>query len=192
MAPFFPGDLNLNSGIWVNPKTGSSFKIKDTIIEDNNQFSVITDTGARIPYSSLSSYIQTDESGVKDIKKNIFTSKKNEIPIEVMNELEVSESSIIKNEEKSKKKEITNSDIISKILSNNNYYIIPELKKISFSKELKNRIIGLISLMGIKKEDIITWCITNLLDDNKLKESIKNEISKTIDSIFNIEEKENG
>lgn len=53
-------------GVWVNPHTGDSFKVRDTFFEDNNLI-VITVDGRKLDYAAISNYIQSSES-IEDLK----------------------------------------------------------------------------------------------------------------------------
>lgn len=55
------------SGMWVNPKTGDSFTVKDSFFQDN-QYMVQTTDGRLIGYDRLSQYIQTDSKGLEAIR----------------------------------------------------------------------------------------------------------------------------
>lgn len=60
------GESPIIEGTWFNPKTGHSFKAKDTYIEDNKMY-VVTTEGQRIDYDMLSQYVKSDNPD-KDMK----------------------------------------------------------------------------------------------------------------------------
>ena len=56
-------------GVWLNPKTGDSFKVRDTFFEDNNLI-VMTADGRKLGFDQINDYVQsqnTDEE-LKAIK----------------------------------------------------------------------------------------------------------------------------
>lgn len=77
------------SGMWVNPKTGDSFTVKDSFFQDN-QYMVQTTDGRIIGYNQLSQYIQTDSKGLEAIKSqaksksNTTNQQIDEVPPEIL------------------------------------------------------------------------------------------------------------
>lgn len=83
-------------GVWLNPKTGDSFKVRDTFFEDNNLIVMTTD-GRKLGFDQINDYIQsqnTDEE-LKAIKaaKNKKTGDLSTIPD--IPELDIDDSPIV-------------------------------------------------------------------------------------------------
>lgn len=57
------------SGSWYNPKTGDSFTVRDSFMEDNN-FIIVTMDGRRLDSRIMQDYIQSDEKTINEIKKH--------------------------------------------------------------------------------------------------------------------------
>lgn len=82
-------------GVWLNPKTGDSFKVRDTFFEDNNLIIMTTD-GRKLGFDQINDYIQsqnTDEE-LKAIKaaKN---KKTGDLSIPDIPELDIDDSPVI-------------------------------------------------------------------------------------------------
>lgn len=79
------------SGTWINPKNGDVFTVRDSFFQDN-QFIVMTTDGRSLDYNMIQDYIKTEKP--EDIKemKNIFkqnsNSQREQIPSEVLKEIE--------------------------------------------------------------------------------------------------------
>lgn len=69
------------SGMWVNPKTGDSFTVKDSFFQDN-QYMVQTTDGRLIGYNQLSQYIQTDSKGLEAIKSQAKSKSSADKPVD--------------------------------------------------------------------------------------------------------------
>ena len=83
-------------GVWLNPKTGDSFKVRDTFFEDNNLI-VMTADGRKLGFDQINDYVQsqnTDEE-LKAIKaaKN---KKEGDLPtIPDIPELDIDDSPVV-------------------------------------------------------------------------------------------------
>ena len=76
------GDGPMLSGHWYNPKTGDSFTVRDTFLE-NNEIVVMTTDGRRMNYDMISKYVQTDHP----IKKQEFEKPKAQLPKEIQSQI---------------------------------------------------------------------------------------------------------
>ena len=89
----FDGNTPVLDGFWYNPKTGDSFKVRDTFFEDNN-LAIMTTDGRRMDYNMISEYIKGDPKDLETIKrvepkKTVAT----QIPKSIMDEVISTQSS---------------------------------------------------------------------------------------------------
>jgi len=75
-------DAPFVTGSWYNHKTGDSFTVRDTFIEDNNRIVILTTDGRHISADMLEDYVKTDKPMPK---RNVSEAAKtnDEIPPEV-------------------------------------------------------------------------------------------------------------
>lgn len=83
----FDGNTPVLDGFWYNPKTGDSFKVRDTFFEDNN-LAIMTTDGRRMDYNMISEYIKGEPKDLETIKKSdIKKSPSVSIPRSVLDEV---------------------------------------------------------------------------------------------------------
>lgn len=164
------------TGHWYNTKTGDSFTVRDSFFEDNQLFIQATD-GRVFGYEQLQDYIQSKE------KIEMPKPQTNNIPMEVMNELEDDfvnlnkplgniyndiKSEPIYNEEKA---------ILDRTLTKKSKP--KSITKIDWKNFPLNEIQFLNESMDIDMNIIIDWYLEQI-DMNE----IKNEVSKSIESFI--------
>jgi cell division septation protein DedD len=163
------------SGMWYNPKTGDSFTVKDSFMEDNN-FIILTMDNRRVDARIMQDYIQTDEKTLNEIKKHKNDNKKKQ-PVgqqkkvsnilgdlgeyadefdELNDPLETPIPAKAKPETKVVEEKVSEADINNKIIKK----AVMGLPKptitvnVEFDGDIKQPVQFLVNLMGITKEDI--------------------------------------
>lgn len=187
------------SGMWYNPKTGDSFVVRDSFMEDNN-FIIVTMDGRRIDARIMQDYIQTDEKTISEIKKHKNDNKKKQsvgqqkqIPnilgdlgefadeFDGLNDpLETPMPAKVKPETKVVEKKVTEEDINNKIIKK----AVAGLPKptisitVDFDGDIKQPVQFLVSLMGITKEDIAKEICDTYMKD--MIQSVSEQIKELI------------
>lgn len=166
------------TGHWYNTKTGDSFTVRDSFFEDNQLIIQATD-GRVFGYEQLQDYIQSKE------KIEMPKPQANNIPMEVMNELELEDDFVNLN------KPLGNiyNDIKSEPIYNEEKAILDRTltkkskpkstTKIDWKNFPLNEIQFLNESMDIDMNIIIDWYLEQI-DMNE----IKNEVSKSIESFI--------
>lgn len=79
------------TGWWVNPKTGDKFNAVDTFFEDNNLL-IKTADGRLLKFDQIQNYVRT-ESDPGNVTPQTSSAKKEELPPEILAELEGNDQS---------------------------------------------------------------------------------------------------
>lgn len=189
----FSGDMPQISGTWVNPKTGHRFTVRDCYFEDGN-FKVLTTDGSTISYNMLENYVQ--DNGMMEDGTKVQPTLQNEVPMEVLNELDHSEHflpSVLENElldinepfipqnlpnNNLKNNASLETEMINKVLAklgNPKIDISLNFKK---DKEFKVALETLVNQLDVPKNEILDYIFSKYVVDNE--KSIKSELNKKL------------
>jgi 3-methyladenine DNA glycosylase AlkC len=208
------GEGPILSGHWYNPSTGDSFTVKDTYFEDNNLY-VITTDGRRMNYDMISKYVQSDKPIPKQTQPaqnqnnvlppelasqilnptNTVSSDSNNyefgileddmalISSQVNKEKAITRDKFNINAVQQLQQEDEDSMLIRRILSRS------QEPKITCSVEwskFPNKQLEMLEMMGVDLNKIADYYI-NKIDLQVIKDKIKEDISKYIQDVLEIE-----
>ena len=204
----FDGNTPVLDGFWYNPKTGDSFKVRDTFFEDNN-LAIMTTDGRRMDYNMISEYIKGEPKDLEaikksDIKKPVSVS----IPGSVLDEVaQVSKednddyNNYITDEDKKlireniyeikneKMSELPRSAVNSKYNEDEDMILIRRVLKKSTSPSILCNIqwqkfplrqIEMLDMMGVDLQKIADYILQDI-DLNVIRNTIKEEIIADIE-----------
>ena len=192
----FDGDMPQISGTWVNPKTGHRFTVRDCYFEDSD-YRIYTTDGTTISYNMLENYVQ--DTGMMEDGTKVPPTLQNEVPLEVLNELDhgnhilpaVLENELLGDDENFipnlsnntntnnlKNNASLETEMINKVLvklGNPKVDITLQFKK---DKEFKNALDTLVNQLDIPKGDILDYIFNKYVVENE--KSIKSEMNKKL------------
>ena len=192
----FDGDMPQISGTWVNPKTGHRFTVRDCYFEDSD-YRIYTTDGTTISYNMLENYVQ--DTGMMEDGTKVPPTLQNEVPLEVLNELDhgghilptVLENELLgadenfipnlsnnTNTNNLKNNTSLETEMINKVLvklGNPKVDITLQFKK---DKEFKNALDTLVNQLDIPKGDILDYIFNKYVVENE--KSIKSELNKKL------------
>lgn len=182
----FDGDMPQISGTWVNPKTGHRFTVRDCYFEDSD-YRIYTTDGTTISYNMLENYVQ--DTGMMEDGTKVPPTLQNEVPLEVLNELDHGNHilpAVLENELLGDDENFTpqnnlvslETEMINKVLvklGNPKVDITLQFKK---DKEFKNALDTLVNQLDIPKGDILDYIFNKYVVENE--KSIKSEMNKKL------------